>query len=91
MKPKEETKVKEVVKDGIPKICFSIIPVKKCPNGSRPDGESNLLVPYHCVRSTSPVVKKYREAVKTRILDETMGKSPDTYSKSVIPKRCIPA
>jgi len=50
-----------------------------------------LLVPYHCVRSTSPVVKKYREAVKTRILDETMGKSPDTYSKSVIPKRCIPA
>lgn len=88
-KPSEKTDIKEIVQDGIPKTCFSIIPVKTCPRGTRPDSTREKSVPYHCVHKTSPDTAQYMKLAKVRILDEIRSKSPDYYDKITQPKRCI--
>lgn len=89
--PKEETEVKKIIKNGIPRLCFSTVPIRKCLAGSKAASSTTKLVPFHCVRSTSSTAEQYQKAAKSRVLDEVRDKKANSYDNISQPTRCVPA
>ncbi|XP_052777819.1 uncharacterized protein LOC128215141 [Mya arenaria] len=87
--PMTATDIKLVTKNRIPKTCFSIQPVLKCPPGTQPDTTKSQPITYHCLRSNSDRANSYLEIVKSRTLAEIKDKEPDLTEVHSLPVSCV--
>jgi len=89
-KPVDRTQLLEYAQ----KICFSMKPVKKCPQGTVPDNASDsksMKTQFFCLERSSSQARRFQRQVRQGKIVESEGQNPTFFDNVEQPTKCQPA